>query len=451
MWPLRTIFYFASFWVACALSLVNPFWGVVNYLLIYQMDPQGTWWGKPISDFGVRYSLYAIAFTLLGMILSPKRIPKLKSKFSGWEMLLLAMLAVAAINIVQGLEFGPRAQYAFEKLWKTLVFVFIMVRLATTRENFRLLIWALVLGSLYLGYDANTAPESSFITGRLNHIGGTDFSTTSGFAAHLTAMLPIIGVALLIAKTWRLRALALLSGGLCVNAIILCRTRSAFIGWIIGALAAFLLAPRARRYRIHGALVAGVAMAFVLTDSPFWERMATMASAESLTSDPAAETRLALWATSFDILSDHPLGIGIGNFPGTIGQYDWSLNKRSSHNTLLVAFVELGIIGGTIFLLLFFVSLYYAFRCSRMAQRCHEPLETTLAAYGLLVSCVTYFVTGLGTERFLCESFWWVLALPLCLYRVVIREVAELEADPVAVTHSDHAIDTPYLTPVEYA
>ena len=36
---------------------------------------------------------------------------------------------------------------------------------------------------------------------------------------------------------------------------------------------------------------------------------------------------------------------------------------------------------------------------------------------------VTYFVTSLGTQRFYCESFWWVLVLPLALHRLVVAEI----------------------------
>ena len=60
MWPLRSIAYFIFFWVTCAASLINPIWGVVNYILVYQANPTVTWWGKPITDLGLRFSLIAV-------------------------------------------------------------------------------------------------------------------------------------------------------------------------------------------------------------------------------------------------------------------------------------------------------------------------------------------------------------------------------------------------------
>lgn len=431
------MFYFAAFWLACLAALVNPIWGVVNYLMVYQMNPVDTWWGVPIAEFGVRYSLVAISFILMGLLLSRKQTTTLSPNLSGWEIGAMLLLAIAAVNLLIGYEYGEAARFAFEKLWKMFVFVFILARLITTRNNLRLVMWAIVGGSFYLGYDAYTAPSSSFESGRLEHIGGADFSTTSGFSAHLSAMLPLVGAVFLTATTKRIQFVVAVVGAFVVNAIIMCRTRSAFIGLAIGVLIALICAPRAKRFRIHLLLVVAAVAGYSLTDNSFWTRMGTLTSRETLSTDPAAETRLAIWRASLDILADHPEGIGIGNFPRIIGHYDWNLHKRTSHNTVLKAFVELGVHGGTVFLFIVLASLRYTFLCSRLADRSDDPLETKLFAYGMLVSCVTYFVTGLGTERFQCESFWWVMVLPLCLYRVVRMEIRARETSQHDALHAD--------------
>jgi len=83
-----------------------------------------------------------------------------------------------------------------------LLFTLVLGRLAASRKNFHIVLWTLVAGSLYIGYDAYTAPARSFVLGRLERIGGPDFSTTSGAAAHLAAMLPLIGAAFLTSKSF---------------------------------------------------------------------------------------------------------------------------------------------------------------------------------------------------------------------------------------------------------
>ncbi len=427
MWPLKTMLYFVLFWAGCVMALVNPIWGVVNYMVAYQTNPTNTWWGLPLVALGIRFSMLAAVFTILGLFFSPKRVPKNNPNFCLWEAGVLALVAAAVVNLVwtcplvsDGYYTG--SGYAFEKLWKMLLFVLILARLATTRVNLRLVLWTLVGGSLYLGHEAYTAPASSFWLGRLEQIGGPDFSTTSGTAAHLAAMLPLIGAAFLTARKWQWRAFAAVSGAFTFNAIILCRTRSAFVGLVFGALVAIVMTPRVRRFRIHLLLAIGAVIGFSLTDQNFWNRMETLTDRAVLAEDAATVTRSEIWWTSLRILADFPQGIGTGNFPRVIGQYDPRYYFRSTHNTLVVCFTELGIHGGMIFLFIVASSLRFLYLSARIADDTDCPVETRLLVYGFLVALVTYFIAGLGTERFYCESFWWILVLPLCLYRVASRE-----------------------------
>ncbi|RME39621.1 MAG: hypothetical protein D6788_05065 [Planctomycetota bacterium] len=433
MWPLKTILYFTLFWVACVLSLINPIWGVVNYIMTYQMNPADTWWGAPLVRLGIRFSMLAAMFALLGMVLGRKHARRIQPRISLWEIGIVLLVIFAAIGMIQHPGHTPDSRYSFEKLWKMMFFVLLLARVTATRENLRLVLWALTAGSLFIGYQAFTAPPSSFWLGRLELIGGPDFSSTSGAAAHLAAMLPLIGVVFLTTPRWRWRLAAVLAGALSFNAIILCRTRSAFVGMLFGILTAVVLAPRAKRFRIHALLAIGCLAAFSLTDPYFWTRMSTLTNPETLHMDVAAANRIEIWKTSLRIIQDQPFGVGPGNFPYVIAGYAPQFYRRSSHNTVLVCFTELGIHGGVLFLGLVALSFWYLYRCVRLAAHSRRPVETSLIAYGCLVSAVTYFITGLGTERFYCESFWWVLTLPLCLYRTVLSEMPAEEETFVPV------------------
>lgn len=425
MWPLKTMLYFGTFWLACLMSLLNPIWGVVNYMIVYQLNPTNTWWGKPIMGLGIRFSLVAMLFLLVGYLLRPKRIPSIPGGLSAWEAGVIAMVAIGGFTKLIGFGYDPLAHYAFEKLWKMMLFVLVLGRLASSRENLRLVMWTIVAGTIYLGYDAYTANPDDFVHGRLEEIGGADFSTTSGAAAHTVSMLPIIGAVFLTSRNGWSRVVTALAGGLAVNTFILCRTRSAFVGLFVGAMAAFLLAPRVRRYRIHVLLVMGAITAFSLTDHHFWVRISTLTDRTVLENDLATVNRKEIWKVSARVLADHPLGIGPGNAPTVIGTYDYRYWKRSTHNTLVVCFVELGVQGGLLLIVMVGGSIRYLYQSHRLAPLTRNPVETQLLAYGFMVSLVTYMVTGLGTERFYCESFWWVLALPQSLYRIALRESRE--------------------------
>lgn len=422
MWPLKTILYFSLFWVGCFAALINPIWGVVNYMMAYQMHPPETWWGQPLVALGLRFSMLAAVFTVVGLFVARRRVPQCRPIISFWEGGVLLLLFIAVLNIMFGIGFGPRAQYAFEKFWKLHVFVMLLARLAITRRNLHLVIWSIVAGSFYLGYDAYTAPYHAFLVGRLEGFGGPDIATSSGASAHLAAMLPIIGIAFLIAKSRKARIWAAVSGALTFNAIVLCRTRSAFLGLLVGAAVAILMAPKAKRFRIYVLMGGGLVAAFSLTDSHYMERMATLFDGPKLRADQAATSRFDIWRAGWLMLADYPTGVGLGNFSHMIGRYDVRYINRSPHNTVVMAFCELGLMGGFVFLVLLFESIRLLYRCTRVANVGEHVLETKIIAYGFLVSIVTYFVASLGTERFSCESFWWVMVFPLCLYRIVVAE-----------------------------
>lgn len=424
MWPLRSIAYFIVFWVACVAALVNPIWGVVNYMFVYQANPTATWWGKPMTDMGMRFSLIAAGFTIVGLFTGRKHVPIVRPILSFWEVGIGVLILIAAVNLVIGVGYNDSSAFAFEKFWKVMLFVMILTRLASTRENLRMVVWTLVLGSMYLGFDAYTAPLHAFVEGRLDRVGGPDISTTSGAAAHLVSMLPIIGVALLTQNRWMPRLIIGLSGALVVNAIILCRTRSAFIGFAFGAVVALLLTPRTRRFTIYGLFIVGGMAGYSLTDDHFWRRMETLLDPHLVETDQATAVRKQIWMASLHIVADYPLGIGPGNFTQIIGDYDPRHRRRATHNSLVVCVTELGILGGVVFLMMVCGSVYLLYRSSRLAHLTRYPIETKIYAYGFFISFTIYFVTALGTQRFYCESFWWVLSLPLCLHRVVQREAA---------------------------
>jgi hypothetical protein len=217
--------FFVTFWIGCAMAIVNPIYGVITYMMVYQANPTVTWWGLPLVKIGMRFSLFAAGATILGLVFGRRRVPDNRLGISLWEVSVVGLVFIAALNLILGIGVYATTSQAIDKFWKIILFVLILTRLASTRTNLRLVIWTLVAGSMYIGYDAYTAPPDAFLLGRLERIGGPDFSTTSGAAAHLVAMLPIIGGAYLIAPNWRYRAFAAVTGAMTFNAVILCRTR----------------------------------------------------------------------------------------------------------------------------------------------------------------------------------------------------------------------------------
>ncbi len=425
MLPLKSIGFLMMFFGLCSTSLFIPILGVANYMMVYQIAPEHTWWYKPIAHLGIRYSMTSAVCMMFGMVLCLPRLPRCKPMINVWDIAAVFLLSVVVLGDITGLPPSPISSQLTEKYVKMMVFVFCMTRLAVTKRNLTIVIWTLVLGSLYIGYDAWTAPRGAFAHGRLEFIGGPDFRHSSGLAAHMAAMLPIIGACFMTTKPWKFRAVAAAAGALTVNTVILCRTRSAFIGLGVGAVVALLLAPKRMRMKTYGAIIVAGICAYALTDAAFWERMATLSDRDALNADKSAMGRLDIWKAAGEIMTEYPMGVGIGNFAYTMQKTHPHIGRRAAHNTFVLCFTELGLQGLVFLLVIVTSSFYCAWKSIQIADRTHDPTWTRFMGYGFILSMVIGLSAQMFTERLYTEAFWWILALPTCLHRVAIRETEE--------------------------
>jgi len=437
MLPWRSIGFLVYFFGMSAASLVMPILGVANYMLIYQIFPEHTWWHIPLQPLAIRYSMTAAVFMIAGMLLTLPRMRLVRPTVSLWDLCALGLVFVVVLSEFVGLGPGRASSELVEKFVKMMVFIFCMTRITTSRTNYTIIVWALVLGSIYIGYDAWTAPKSAFARGRLDHVGGPDFRHSSGLAAHMSMMLPLIGVTLMSNRRYLLKAVAGISAILTFNTIVLCRTRSAFVGLICGTFVGAMLLPKRARLKTVTALVFALIGANYLTDVHYWERMSTLKNKETISHDPAAMYRLQIWHDAMEIIRDNPLGIGVGNFVPTIAKKNPNLGRRAAHNTFILCWTELGYQGFALFLTLWATAFLQAWYCYRRAEQTENPVWTRYMAYGLLVSMVVCASTQMFTERLYTEAFWWILALPGCLKRIVIRESAQLQQAAKVPTEPD--------------
>lgn len=428
MIPYRAIAFLLGFFGLTAASLAVPVLGVANYMLIYQIFPEHTWWYIPIAPLGIRYSMTAALSMIFGLLLNLGRLPRVRPLISLWDLTALGLVIVVICGDLIVARPSPVAGELTSKFVKVMIFVFCMTRITTTKRNYLIVMWALVLGSFYIGYDAWTAPRGAFEQGRLQRIGGPDFRHSSGLAAHMGAMLPLIGVAFMATKSWSLRAIALMSGALTLNTVVLCRTRSAFVGISVGIFAAVLTAPKRRRFRTYMVFMILAPCVYRLTDTMFWERMATLGDHTALRQESAAAGRLEIWAAASTLIAWHPFGVGIGNFQYRIHEVNYDLGQRAAHNSFILCWAELGIQGFVLFLLIISISIVQTWQCYSRAAQTDNPAWTRYMAYGIFLSLIISLSTQMFTERLYTESFWWLLALPGCLKRVVLRESARVAA-----------------------
>lgn len=431
--PVKTVLFLMAFAVACGGALFVPLIGVLGYVLDYHLSPTGQWWGQTIRHWGLRYSFMLAAATGVGTILAHRRLRYGPRLISRYEWLLLMFLGwVWVLNLLHPTDVSRFAETDILplKLTKIVIFAMILTHVVTSAKSLDWLLWALVVGTLFLGYQAYTAPRWMFTAGnQLEAIGGPDFRESNGLAAYLAACLWIIGIQFL-RSGWKGKLICAVSGVLAVNGIVLTRGRGAFVGLAGGAIVALLAAPKRGRKLILGGLVVAAIGAFSMTDPGYWERAETITTGEEQR-DTSAQSRIDIWIATIGMLKDHPEGVGPGNFQARIGDYTEQHAKTDAHNTFVLCWSELGVPG----LILFVLLIVNAFRTLISARKAFtsppnaDEEKLYLVSYGLMVGLTTFLVAGLTSSRLYTEGMWWFLVMPLC----VSRALENLRADTVRV------------------
>ncbi|HPD30803.1 MAG TPA: O-antigen ligase family protein [Phycisphaerae bacterium] len=437
--PLRSIAFLLYFFGSAGASLLVPIAGVLCYIVLYNVYPQSTWWGKYLEPLGIRYAYVIAACLTVGVIVNLNRLRYGRQVAHPVEWGMLLVFLSMLMSGVTGVAWNERTDFVIDKMWKVFLFAFMMSHVVVTRRHVWLLLIVFTVMSLYLGYEAKNAPPGAFLQNRLDGIGGPDFRESTGLAIHLLALLPFTAV-LLWQKYWRFRVLAFFAACYGVNAILLCRARSAFIAGLVAGLTAVWYVPR--RYRSWAAcvLVLGLLGSVKLSDQWFWERMKTIVSSRE-EREVSSAARLLIWASAWEMIKDRPLGVGIGQFQRMTNRYTTpelrriygnpateSVNMiaRDAHNSFILCAAETGIPGLACFLLTLIMAWGTLSRLRRRARRyLSDPAMFEMLVFANRMALLVYLVGGMFTSRFYTEGFWWMVILPVCLKRAVENEIRD--------------------------
>lgn len=443
---LKTILFGGLLAAAVVVGLFAPIWAVLAYVLDYSIGSASQWWAAPLRQMGVRFSLMLAIAALLGTVLNYSRL-KLnfgRSALLGQEKLILLFLGIVWLSLLFGEATVGRytiTDHPTVKMTKVVVFVFLLTHVVTNLKGMNLLVWTLVLGALSLGFDAYGTPLGAFVKGRLEGVGGPDFGDANFLAAYMAAMLPLIGAQFLRVR-WRGKLLCLAAGVFTTNAVVLCRSRGAFLGLAVGVVVALLLSPIKHRAKIFAGVLVAAIGAVYLMDPQFIGRMTTITRPEE-ERDQSAQSRVELAKVGVRMLADHPLGVGAGNFFQNIGHYLPTHVGKDAHNTYMRCATELGVQGATVLVLLIGNAFVVLRNVRRRSVNLPEPAASDLQmlSFGITISLSVILTCCLTMTMIYVEFFWWILLLPVCVQRALHN--AEREAETMAIGTSSWAGSDP--------
>ena len=439
---LKTLLFLALFLLCSGGSLFLPLLGLLGYIAHYVIGPEGQWWAAPLRSYGIRYSLVLAVMAAIGIALHFKKLRYGVSFWTSHEMLLLAFVGLLWLlrAISEPTESYTLVDHPALKLTKVAIFCLMLTHVVTDGKALKALLWTLVLSTFVLGIEAYTAPRWMFNGGRLEGVGGVDFSEANFLPAFIGGVLPLMGI-LFLETRWKYKLVTLAAGVFSVNAIILARSRGAILGIAVGGLASLVFAPKGYRMKILAALVVAGMGGFYLTDQTFLSRVATI-DHSSEERDRSAQSRLETWAFSLQMLSDHPFGVGPGNFGQFAGRYNVLYEGRDAHNTFVRCFAELGIPGLLLFLGLIASAIVVSKRNIQKAYALPPEYRSQilLPSFGLAVGLCMMLGCGLTVTLLYTEALWWFLLMPLCVARAA-DNLAENLAREAIVFSDEEEID----------
>jgi hypothetical protein len=414
------LLWLTGFVVLTILALSRPLYGLCLYFMVFFATPSLWWWGKDLPE--TSWSLYS-SFVLLGSVLlkfGHARPPD--PSWVSWSNRLCAAMLVNALFVHTLLSpHGDVSYRAFELIAKFSVLYFLINRGVLTRLDFRALMIAIILGGMYIGYEAAINKRGKQRKGRMEGIGAPGASTANDLACLMVTILPMAGAMVFVGGKWE-RIMAVCASPFLLDVVLRCNSRGAFLAMGVSAVMMVISAQGKLRYRaILGIILGGVALFIQLGDQRIIERFMTT-FAEQEERDTSAESRLLYWKAGLRMAADYPLGQGGGGFkvihgPKYILQVGGThFEARSVHNGYINDACEWGIQGLALRLAFIFSGMYGAYKTMKHQLHAGDPKIAFLGA-AIIAGLSAFMVASTFGDMLDAEWAFWMVAISCCYSR----------------------------------
>jgi O-antigen ligase len=432
--PLTGLLIFGLFAISWVASLFHPVFGIAAYLLVYFIYDPTVWWADMIN-FGVLSPSYiSMLFLLVGCALHHK---KLNFRIARGEFYLFLFLALAwLVTMASNAGFDRISLIYLGKISRLFIFIFLFNRAVTSFSQLKFIIWICIAGGLFLTYQAHVASEGMFAAGRLDDVGGVDFSEANSLAGLLSIVVAFLAYKLLSAGWWR-RILYVPAIAVLLNTIVMTRSRAIFLGMIIAAPFMAVMVPTGYKKKVLIFICLGAILLFLLSDYNFLIRMRSIGDqAQFITSDssPAQLSRVDYWKAAMQMIADHPFGVGIKHYQGLVSTYDPRIGRMDAHNTYVLCCAETGLLGFFLFMLIIAESFRSCRRAFRSTVDDSEKSEVEIVGCSLFAALLIFAAGLMTTHSILYTGMLWILlSFPFVYERAVDNMTKDKETEAQAV------------------
>lgn len=437
---LHTLIWLALFLLFTGLTFRRSSWGIPLYLLVVYASPAKWWWAEGLLlTFGARWHLAAALIFAVAVFLDGRTESPRQGKSTRPILLLLLLYLVNASAVCFLFADNPEySWFGLQLLWKEAGLLFLMLVAIKDKFDLDLLVYSIIIGCAYLGYESVFNDAFSSDQGREggNHL-----------AAVLCMSLPLGGYVLFFGDM-RQRGMAVISLVLAFETTLSTVSRGAYLA-MIGAGAWLIVDTkgRIRRIAIAGVALAPLAAYLMMSDTERVKNLArfstTFSSAE--TRDSSTVGRIEMWGQALKMIADHPLGSGYeAAFRSNLGfsyiAHLWD-RQRICHNSYLSIAASWGVQG----LLLFLALLAVAWRrlgASISRARASGNEQAAFLGCCIRASLVTLLITGMfGSHLSAHWAFLWI-AMAIGHERALLAAApSECETEGANVTAENPIMD----------
>ena len=405
-----------------------PFLGLVAYLAFVYFEP--AIWFPWLAEY--RVALIIPLVTLVVAILRGARLPRAPQ-----HALFILLLLTAVISTLFSIEV-QRSLDHLAMLMKGVAFYFLVVLVVQSARSLRALL------NVILIYGGLTT-VATLITSKLDisRPGNSDLYRLSSFfggigdgpnefGALLLALLPL-PLCLLEADSSVRKKVALTTLAL---AIMLCITRTRSRGAFVGVVVVLGLLLLESRWRLRLALLLAplVALVILYTHSGYWDRIATLESAEAIRAEGGAYGRLMQAQYALQLMALRPFtGVGLGNFVHAkitlLGLDPQSgLTQHVEHSAYLAIGAEIGVLGMLILLAILGVSVLQTYRSQRILSSSPELYVLSRTSKAIRIGLIGFATAILFlSEQYNSILYQWVAFI------VILRALAQQHERPAPI------------------
>jgi hypothetical protein len=422
-WIKPTVSKLAIIFLGCfvygiySLIIVGPVYGFYLYELVYFLNPGNRWWSASLPNLS--YSFVVVLLMLVMFFIKRKEhvlntiqtMPQAK-----WFILVFITYFIVGFFAISH-EIHQR--YLFD-LFKLYIVMFVAYRVLDTNKKLETALFIYLIGAAYIGYEAFSVGRNSL--GRVEGIGMVDVPEANGTAAALVPAIPIL-VYFFWSKPWKTKLFVSVLGVFIANGLVLINSRGAFLGAAVG-FGYFLMYMFFSKYKLPKQrmmiiflIMASFAGVIRIADDAFWERMNTIKGSSITSTESSGGRRMNFWVATFDMLEDHPFGLGIYGYQilsplyldeSLLDSHFRSTNMRAVHSMWFQGLAEIGWLGALFFLFLL-KSIFKQLKQAKKKLVNSKLYKNYYFLISLEAGLIGYMVAGSFINAFRTEIFYWMI------------------------------------------